>query len=322
MRNRFVRVCILAPSLLLLSLLGSASARAQSFQNILSDIEPLITTSGSFSIVPIDTWGSGDFEAFTDSLFGYSTPRVSQMYVSMDQTASTTYEGDLFFRKLRLKVGLDVDVDNNFVGKLNRLMGYIDYEGFTLRVQNSTLRGTAVWTGTKVPGMPSQTSFDNSYTSVDLLYYTKNGGLDYFGIGYTSYQLPVQLDCLVYNAARGSVWWAPTSTVYQPDMAFHIYSLLLGLDTLHQAFVRTGYLSGEQGFGIWMATQDRAGGGLSYISDQAKAWVQQANNNLTLWSAEQIAMLVDYDLILDSSRSEISALRASDSASVSSWADR
>ena len=105
------------------------------------------------------------------------------MYVSMDQTASTTYEGDLFFRKLRLKVALDVDVDNNFVGKLNRLMGYIDYEGFTLRVQNSTLRGTAVWTGTKVPGMPSQTSFDNSYTSVDLLYYTKNGGLDYFGIG-------------------------------------------------------------------------------------------------------------------------------------------
>ena len=108
----------------------------------------------------------------------------------------------------------------------------------------------------------------------------------------------MQLDCLVYNAARGSVWWAPTGAVYQPDMAFHIYSLLLGLDTLHQAFVRTGYLSGEQGFGIWMATQDRAGGGLSYISDQAKAWVQQANNNLTLWSAEQIAMLVDYDLIL------------------------
>ena len=258
-----------------------------------------MSTTGSFSIVPVDTWSSGDFEALSDSFFGYTTPRVSQMYVSMDQTASTTYEGDLFFKKLRLKAGLNVNVDDNLVGRLNSLMGYINYEGFTLRVQNSRLRGTAHWTGANLNGMmPAQASFDNSYTSVDLLHY--DGGDLYFGLGYTSYSLPVQLNCLEYNVQRGEVWWPQTGAVYQPDRAFHIYSVLFGLDTLHQALAQTGQSGRAGALGIWMATQDRAGVGLSSISDQARAWVQAANplDVKGLWSAEQIAMLVDYELIL------------------------
>jgi hypothetical protein len=41
--------------------------------------------------------------------------------------------------------------------------------------------------------------------------------------------------------------------------------------------------------------------GLSHISDEARTWVETANSvdtPRTLWSAEQIAMLVDYDLTL------------------------
>jgi len=45
---------------------------------------------GSFSIVPIDTWGSGDFDALADSLFGYDTPRLNQLSLDMEQTACTT----------------------------------------------------------------------------------------------------------------------------------------------------------------------------------------------------------------------------------------
>ncbi|TFG82761.1 MAG: hypothetical protein E4H20_06995 [Spirochaetales bacterium] len=33
----------------------------------------------------------------------------------MDRTASTTDEGELFFKKLHLKIGLDVDVDDNLI---------------------------------------------------------------------------------------------------------------------------------------------------------------------------------------------------------------
>jgi hypothetical protein len=266
---------------------------------VAASAESAISTSGSFSIIPIDTWASGDFSALADSWFGYSTPRTNQMSVSMDQTASTTYEGDLFFKKLKLKVGLNVDVDHNFIGKLNRLMGYVNYSGLTLRVQTSKLRGTADWSGAAMmPGMQARTDFDNNYTSVDLLYYKQTGGIDYFGIGYTSYSLPVQLDCLIYDTTQGEVWWAPTGAVYQPDMAFRIYSVLLGFDTLHQAFTRSGTLAAAQGFGFWAASQDRAGAGVSYINDEAKGWIEGANPGLSLWSAQQIAMLVDYDLTL------------------------
>lgn len=267
-----------------------------STSSIQSAVESAISTSGSFSIVPIDSWGSGDFAALCDSWFGDSTQRTNKMSIHMDETATTTYEGDLFFRKLKLKIGLDADVDNNFVGKLNRFMGYINYSGFTLRVQTSELRGTAYWTGDMVGNMTSQCSFDNRFVSVDLLHYRENDKSSYIGIGYTSYQLPVQLDCLTYSNSKGEVWWA-NGSVYQPDMAFHIYSFLFGFDTLRGAFEKSGMYGQMQGFGFWAATQDRFGGGLSYISDEAKQWVEE-ENGLPLWSAEQIAMVVDYFLTL------------------------
>jgi hypothetical protein len=276
----------------------SAQLCAQTLPSTASAPASWFSTTGSFSIVPVDTWGSGDFDALSDALSGYKTPRLNQLAIDMDQTASTTYEGELFFKVLRLKVGLNVDVDNNLVGKLDRLMGYINYDGFTLRVQTSELRGTAVWTGADLAGMPSSTRFDNPFISVDLLYYRQTGGLDYFGLGYTSYHLPVQLTILTWDPARNSVWWAKQSTAYQPDMAFQIYSLLFGLDTLHEAFTKTGTLARMQGFGFWAATQDRAGAGISYISDETKGWIEAANPGTTLWSATQIAMLVDYNLIL------------------------
>ncbi len=281
-----------------LALASALSAGAQPLPAAEHALASWLSTSGSLSIVPINTWGSGDFNALGDALWGYDTPRLNQLTLDMDQTASTTYEGELFLRKLRLKVGLNIDVDNNLIGRLDRFMGYINYDGFALRVQTSELRGTAVWTGAALPGMPAVYPFDNPFVAVDLLYYTKAGGIDYFGAGYTSYRLPVQLTILTYDPVRDSVWWADQSTAYQPDMAFHIYSALFGLDTLHEAFARAGTFAGMQGLTVWMATQDRAGVGLAYISDEARGWIEAANYPKTLWSATQIAMLVDYNLIL------------------------
>lgn len=281
-----------------LALAAVVSIGAQPLPAAEHAIASWLSTAGSFSIVPIDTWGSGDFDALADALFGYDTPRLNQLTVDMDQTACTTYEGELFFKKLRLKVGLNIDVDNNLIGRLDRFMGYINYDGFTLRVQTSELRGTAIWSGADHAGMPTEYPFDNPFVSVDLLYYRRTGGIDYFGAGYTSYRLPVQFTILTYSTAEDSVWWAtPYSTAYQPDMAFHIYSALFGLDTLHEAFARSGTFADMQGLTVWMATQDRAGVGLAYISDEARGWIEAADD-LPLWSATQIAMLVDYDLIL------------------------
>lgn len=255
-----------------------------------------ISTSGSFGISPLTDWGSGDYNAWADEFFGYATPRVNQFRVDMDRTAGTAYEGGLFFRKLKLRVGMDVDVDRNFVGQLDGIMGYINYDIFELRVETAELKGTATWLGVPQGGMPPSTAFDNRYVTVDLRYYLSgDGGVSYIGLGYSSLRLPVQLDCLVWDSHRGSVWWAPVVSFYQPDMAFQVYSAVLGIDSLHDAMVRRGVFGAIQGLGLWMWTQDRAGVGTATIGPDAEKWITTANG-LPLWSAEQIPMLVDYNL--------------------------
>ena len=298
---RPLRRLLLGPLLFLPVALLSAQITKLTPQAIGQTLLDSLSTSGSISLEPYNSWLCGDEIAAADSFFGYNTPRVNQLKVVMDQTASTTYEGGLFFKKLKLKAGLDVDVDKNFIGKLYRLMGYIGYDAFVLRVETASLKGTAYWLGVPHGGMPAQTSFDNPFIAVDLLYYPPDGPVDYYGIGYMSYHLPVQLDSLVYDTSRGSVWWAPVVSFYQPDMAFGIYSFLFGIDTLHEALARKGLYSQMQGFSFWAWTQDRAGAGISTIGDAAKGWIETANSVDTprkLWSATQIPMLVDYNLTL------------------------
>ena len=255
--------------------------------------EPALLFSGGVEVIPLDSWASGDFNALTDGWFGEATPDDNNTKITMDRTWSTTYEGNFLFTKLKLNVGIDLDVDDNVIGKIYNILGYVGYQGFMLRAQTAELKGTLRWTGASLPGMPESVSFDNRYTSIDLLHAFKGGDYsNYWGIGYSSYMLPVQLDCLTYSDSRQEVWWA--GDVYQPDMAFHIYSLLLGMDTLRSSF--SGH--GPQGLSVLCMTQDRAGGGVSYISDQAKAWVEEANPGCSLWSTTQLAMLIDYDLSL------------------------
>ena len=119
-RSRRSRRLVLA-ILLVAELGGLLGAQGLQFNpaSLRSALSEAISTSGSYSIAPLNNWGSGDFTALTDAFFGYDTPRVNQFTVVMDRTATTTYEGDLFFKKLKLKIGLDIDVDSNFVGKLN-----------------------------------------------------------------------------------------------------------------------------------------------------------------------------------------------------------
>jgi len=144
--------------------------------------------------------------------------------------------------------------------------------------------------------MDNSVAFDNQLLNIDLLYASPKGM--YFGIGYSSYSLPVQINCLVWDESRDSVWWAPGGSVYQPDMKFSIYSFLFGFDTLYDALFQKGIYGAMQGLSFWAWTQDRFGVGYSVISDQVKEVIETANGGLTLWSANQIAMMVDYNLTL------------------------
>ena len=221
-----------------------------------------------------------------------------RMNIDMDSTATTIYEGDLWFKKSGLSMGLKVDVDDNIIGKFKRFMGYLGYNNFSIRLQTSQLKGSLIWDpGFSVPDMPDISSFDNSFITVDLLYYPKTRGSDfYYGIGYTSYELPVQLECLILNTESEIIYG---NYVYQPDMKFSIYSFLFGFDTLQSAFMQVkSQMNTGDGFGPWIATQDRFGVGFSTISSEAQMWIENANPDRYLYDNHQFTMMVDYSLTI------------------------
>lgn len=255
-----------------------------------------LSSYGSFALLPYNNWASGDWDAWSDEFFGYNTPRINQFRVNMEQTASTIYEGGLFFKKLNLGLGATFRTDNNLIGQVYQFMGFLNISVFEARIEFSRLKGTAEWLGKPISGMPNSVDFDNQLLNIDLLYSSPQGL--YFGAGYSSYSLPVQVNCLVWDDSRGSVWWAPDASLYQPDMKFSIYSFLLGFDTLHDALFQKGIFGTMPSLSIWAWTQDRFGVGYSVISDEAKDVIEEANGGLSLWSANQIAMMVDYNLTL------------------------
>lgn len=274
-------------------------------QQVEATVFDYFSSYGSFAMLPYNNWASGDWDALADDFYGYNTPRVNQFNVAMKQTASTIYEGGLFFKKLNLGLGTTFKTDNNFIGELNYFMGFLNIHLFEARIEYSQLKGTATWLGSSLSsyGLPDSMDFNNQLLNIDLLYNLPVHPSDpfglYIGLGYSTYSLPVQINSLVWDEASDSVWWAPVVSFYQPDMKFSIYSILFGFDTLNDAlFQRGGLFSTFRGLIFWVWTQDRFGVGYSVISDQVKAAVETANGGRILWSENQIAMMVDYNLTL------------------------
>ncbi len=281
----------------LLSLLFSAGAAAQNLKDLAGTCLPDISVSGSITVIPVDSWSSGNFNQLMSVINPFSPGEIQKLAdIKMDSTATTIYEGDLWFKKTGLSMGLKMNVDDNFIGKFNRFMGYLGYHNYSIRLQTSRLKGTLTWDPDYfVTDMPNRSSFDNSFITVDLLYYPRTKTSDfYYGIGYTSYELPVHLECLILNTESEIIYG---NHVYQPDMKFSIYSLLFGFDTLQAAFMQVESLMNTgDGFGPWMATQDRFGVGFSTISDEAQNWIENANPGRYLYDNNQFTMMVDYNL--------------------------
>ncbi len=259
---------------------ASVPVTAQDIKSAIAAFLPDISASGGIAVVPRNFWHSGNFTALSSGLPAFLNPASpgkmpNLLDMDMDATATTVYEGDLWFKKLGLTTGLKVDVDDNFVGKFSRILGYMGYHGYTLRVDFSRLKGDYEWDGVSVPGMPANGPFDNPYIAVDVLHHPDGDGVDlYVGVGYSTYRLPVQLEALV--ADGGDVRYG--EHVYQEDMGIRIYSFLFGLDSLQSTFLGSrGTANFGEGFQPWVVTQDRFGFGIASISAEAESWIEAAN---------------------------------------------
>jgi hypothetical protein len=268
---------------------------AEDMDPFLNAIKPEI--NASFGMIPLNNWSSGTFWALSEG-----DAYFDRLHYRMETTAFTSYSGSVYFPKAGVSFGVNLDVDANLIGKLDRIMGFFSVDGFTGRIQSSVLRGTATWVGNTLPvDHPTSTTFDNRFLNVDLLRVIRGGdaGIS-FGIGYTSFSLPVQLDLLTLDASGDVV--SPKSWTYQENMDFHIYSILFGMnDPLDSAVMGREDANGRseltQGFFIWLYDMDRFGVGVAHVSDYEKGVIETITNQ-TLAGQDSLAMVVDFDMTI------------------------
>ncbi len=211
-----------------------------------------------------------------------------------DATALTTYDGMLTDSKLGLSAGASATVDDNLVGKLYNAMGYVGIKTFMLRVQTGKLTGKTDWTGPLAPGQIAKSTFDNKYTNVDLLKWSEGGG-GYWGVGYTSLSLPLQVETLTTTSDKSNQ--RKGTPVYDQNAKIKYYCFMFGFDTLVGPLLKRSTRE-QTGFGFFFSTQDRFGAGSFELSETAQSYAQAMNPGKTPVSRKMFALYVDYDLAL------------------------
>ena len=204
--------------------------------------QPTFSSIASISYMPATSWfiedgGSLDYELDTNSF--------------------TTYQGEICYS--RFKFGVGVDVNDNIVGKLSKVMGYLGYDFFTIRASGGKITGTANWTKGPIPGQPQSAKVDTKYRSTDLIF--DFIGPSYIGISYTEYTMPAEI-----NFGYG------TYRAYDDNAKIKDYSLVIVMDTSVDAMRSKG-----NSFWIWWATNINIGRGTIKISNEGMRRLQEAN---------------------------------------------
>lgn len=237
----------------------------------------LVETSLGFWYMPTTSWAGKTS----------STSGGGELHFSINNSPFTTYEGNIAVEKVGLSLGVSVDVDNNVVGKLNRLMGYIGAGGFFLRLQTTNLKGAADWQGTALTGQTSHYNIDTSYQNIELVRAFGQDKSSFWGLAYSTLTLPEQISV-----------WGNINNVYtgydsvDPAGAMKIYSLLFGSDSLNWNSIRR-----NDGFGFWAYTQDMFGWGSQTVSAAVEDRISKYFGGRTIPTSLD-TLLIDYTLTL------------------------
>ena len=243
--------------------------------------EQMFKAMAGISMMPWTFWQSGQWLREQ----GY----YNGLEYDLDTNAFTSYEGQLW-HKSGLKLGFGADVDDNFIGKLNKWAGYLGFKKLALRVAGGDITGTAYWKATPVPGQPETASVHTKYITVDLMYGIGDPSLGmYVGLSYTSYEMPVELQGLTKNN-KGQVVGA--NLAYDDAIKFQNYAITFGFDNLNGAL-----MTGREGFNLWIFTQDSFFGGPLHVSDEGMRRLQNANPTLDLLPKQDFVVIgVQYDI--------------------------
>jgi len=190
---------------------------------------------------------------------------------SIDPASFTTYHGS-FWHKSGIRLNVDLDVDDNFIGKLHRIVGWLGFKRFSVRASHGSLSGTAHWNGEEIPGDTEDQRFDSKLTTVELLYdfyfpadpstVVYSNGVPVYGLGttgvgrgtyiglmYTTVELPVLI------GIKSKDKNISTQDIYG-SAKFHNYGVTFGFDNMDGWFMYGIKTESKytKGFSFWLSS--------------------------------------------------------------------
>ncbi|HUX53992.1 MAG TPA: hypothetical protein VMV56_06240 [Williamwhitmania sp.] len=257
-------------------------AVAQDTTSNKTDSQKLLRLVG-ISYVPSNSWG-------VNSIIG----QEQWLKYKFSATALTTYEANYSIKKFPLKLGVNAEFENNLIGKAYRFAGYVGIKRIMIRIQTGLIKGTATWTGTPIDGAITEFPFNNRYTNIDLLLLPKKekSGIQYYGIGYTSLKLPIQVNTLITSGGKENQKYG--NAVFDSLYTIKAYSFMFGFDLITSEAMNPGSFKG--GFGAFAATQDKVGLGMCYMTKEAVERAELVNPGRTAVTSSLFSALVEYNL--------------------------
>lgn len=239
-----------------------------------------------FSCVPSNAWGAV-------SIIG----QKQLLKYDFDASTLTTWEGTFSAKRLPLKLGINLQFENNIVGKLYKYAGYLGFKNTYIRFQTGKISGRADWTGGAIPGTSPEFSFNHQYTNIDMLVYLFKilSGTGYIGLGYTSLDAPVQVNTLKTATDQANQEYAVP--VFDKALSIKSYSFLFGFDDLRSEAIRDRSHAGinSPGFGFFVASQDRLGFGMCRLSKESILNAEAVNPGLKSVGGDLFSALVEFE---------------------------
>jgi hypothetical protein len=261
-------------------------------QDAIPQESPTLKALVGITLQPFAFWRAGQWiRHYPDNSYNYFSDKDGLIF-DLNRGVFTTYEGDLWHKK-GFNVGINIDMDNNYVGKIYNFLGRIGYKNAAIRVSRGTITGDAYWDRASISGQPDNTSIDTSYFSIDLLipmWWIKDNEVDgiynlgrYFGLSYTRYEMPLEFQALTKDR------WA--NPAYNDTLSFNTYGFIFGFETLNWQI-----LTGREGFFLWLYTQDNLFFGPLHLSDEGARRLSEANPGKNITTHDFLLVGIQYDL--------------------------
>ena len=248
---------------------------------------------------PIAMW-----EVFSDDDLDYS----------MEPVSFTTYHGS-FWHKWGIRLNVDIDIDDNFIGKLHRIVGWLGFKRFSVRASNGSLSGIAHWNGEEIPGYAEEKNFNSKFTTVELLYdfyfpddpstvvysngvpvygtgKTGVGRGTYIGLMYTTVELPVRIGT---NSGYKDI---AVKNIFD-TVKFQNYGLTFGFDNMDGWFMYGIKTESKytKGFSFWLSSYLSLWLGTVNISSSSLNKLQELNPEIKINDAALFSFGIQFDAL-------------------------